>query len=116
MEYIYRIYYANDTLNCERYPVIYENKEYIYYKTARKSELSYARRNRCYKSLDEYKQGYVRYLDIMVFEAPKEDSLDEIKVRLEVAERHRRVERLKSQIERHKAEIEKIEKELEGVQ
>ena len=40
-KYLYRIYEANKNINMEKYPIIYSNKSYMYYKTGKGDALSY---------------------------------------------------------------------------
>ena len=39
-KYVYTIYKDNDTINVEKFPIVYSNSEYVYYKFASKNELS----------------------------------------------------------------------------
>lgn len=58
-KYIYQIYRSSDGLiHIEKHPVIYANKEYVYFKTVRCSKLSYTIYSKIYDNFDDVNLKY----------------------------------------------------------
>lgn len=117
-KYVYRIYYANETLNCEKYPVIYENEQYIYYKTASKSTLNYVSKTgnwRCSNSIKELHCKDIKCIDRIVLKMPTKDEIQQLMVEINKNNKERRIADLLSKINNAKEDIKKLEKEFESI-
>ena len=100
-KYVYRIYCAkDDVVHIEKYPVIYVNQKYLYYKVPGNVMLSFTLLSRIYENVDSINIGHypggTHCIDVLVWNP---DGVDQIKV----SELHRRLN-IKANEERIKRE------------
>ncbi|MGL6174855.1 MAG: hypothetical protein ACRC1P_09660 [Cellulosilyticaceae bacterium] len=101
-KYVYRIYIANNTVNCEKHPVIYENENYIYYKTARKQLLSFVMKSgnyKCLNSISECDLRRLRYFDSVVLQEPTEEEIELCRTRAKCESKEREINNLKNKMD-----------------
>lgn len=118
-KYVYRIYSSNGTINCEKYPVIYENEKYIYYKIASKSLLDYKTKHgygRCLDRVEEYPHSGFKNVNIIVLNKPTKEQLEALRDRMVKEDKQSRIDKLAMEINRARDIISSCEKQIKRIE
>ena len=115
-KYIYHLQVDKyNIVHCEKYPVVYENSIYVYYKTGRKSSLNYVEKEYINNNFNEIlEKKYLRsgYL----FERPTKEELKIQSKRLEVMAKKKEIEKKRSDLnymQKKRIETQKYIEDLE---
>lgn len=97
-KYIYHLQVDKyNIFHCEKYPVVYENSKYVYYKTGRKSSLDYIEKEYIKNNFNEIlEKKYLRsgYL----FERPTKEELKIQSKQAEIAAKKKKIEKKRSEL------------------
>ena len=87
-KHIHRLYYADDgKYHIEKFPVVYMNEKYTYFKTGRQQMLVHVRTDAVYNSCEEFDEEHLwRYVSIYFWEA-EENALEIVRRKKEECRR-----------------------------
>lgn len=119
-EYIYHIKENNDVLNIEKFPIIYENSNYIYFKISRKNVLGYIEKHsyccRYYESIkDINEKDFLSYINFYIKEEVPEDYINNLKRKITKQNLEKRIKQKEINIKNYEDLLEKEKKELEAL-
>lgn len=126
-KYVYRIYKEHDNFHIEKYPIVYINSEFVYYKNGRKNQIGILNINSrwCYKkfkqsfdeALEYINSLYTDYSLVSVYfieiDKLKEIDLSLIKQRLKTESKESRIKKQETEVKRIKQRYEYELRKLE---
>ena len=113
-KYIYKVYYANETINCEKCPVIYENSEYIYFKRHSSNRLGCEDIRRCKQTVYDIEQRFNSiFINHIVFEQPTKEDLESLKEKINEAQKQRDINILNCKIKMINEQLKSYQNELD---
>lgn len=117
-KYIYYIYESSDRkIHLEKYPIIYMNKEYVYYKQTNSDLLNYQsfrfiKNEYDLPNVSKYYKGYYKFF-IGIKEKDLKELVEKLKIQMEINYNHEKEKQAMSRLERAKHDYENALKEVE---
>lgn len=113
-KYVYKVYYSNETINCEKCPIIYQNNEYIYFKQHSSKKLGCEEVHRCKRSIRSLGQCFnLHFINHIILEEPTQKELESLKEKINADKKERDIKMLISKIKSLNEDMKTYQEELD---